>query len=37
MVSNVFQYCALTSGIFFGFGCPGSQDNASLLELLVPL
>ena len=38
---KVFQHYELmltkTSGIFCGFGCPGSQDNMTLLELLVSL
>ena len=38
---KVFQRYELilpkTSGIFCGFGCPGSQGNKSLLELLVSL
>ena len=35
---NIMNWCSpKTSGIFCGFGCPGSQDNTSLLELLVSL
>ena len=34
----IMKWCSLkTSGIFYGFGCPGSLDNTSLLELLVLL
>ena len=36
MFSNIMNRCSpKTSGIFCRFGCPGSQDNTSLLELLV--
>ena len=36
--SNIMNWCSpKTSGIFCGFGCPGRQDNTSLLELLVLL
>ena len=36
--SNIMNYCSpKTSGIFCGFGCHGSQDNTSLLKLLVSL
>ena len=36
--SNIMNYCSpKTSGIFCGFGCPGSQDNTSFVELLVSL
>ena len=36
--SIVMNRCShKTSSIFCGFGCPGSQDNTSLLELLVSL
>ena len=36
--SNIMNRCSpKTSGIFCGFGCPGSKDISSLLELLVSL
>ena len=36
--SNSMNRCSSkTSGIFCGFGCPGSQDNTNLSELLVSL
>ena len=36
--SNIMNgYSPKTSGIFCGFGCPGNQDNTSLLEVLVSL
>ena len=36
--SNLMNWCSSkTSGIFCGFGCPGSQDNMTLLEPLVLL
>ena len=36
--SNIMNLCSpKTYGIFCGFGCPGSQDNTSLLKLPIPL
>ena len=38
MFSNTMNlFSNQTLGIFCGFGCPESQDNTSLLELLVSL
>ena len=37
-ISNNMTRCSpKTSGILCDFGCPGSQDNANILELLVSL